>query len=262
MEPDVSWTGGLTRSRWLGRRYLFRVAGMNVPSYTAMLYLGCVFGVFAGASVAGAAGLAESRVALAAVVLLVPALAGARLLYVVQHLDQFRGDLRSVVRRSAGGSALYGGLVASIAVSVPLLYLWNIPFWGFWDAASVTMLVGLIFTRFGCLMHGCCVGRGTSGPFGVWLPDHLGVWRRRFPTPLLEAAWAAVLLGVALAVRPELPFPGALFACVVAAYAAGRLMLEPTRERDRTPNGLRANAALSIALLAAAAAVLVIGWTR
>jgi prolipoprotein diacylglyceryltransferase len=197
-----------------------------------MLYLGCVVGLFAGAAVADAEGLEASRYALVATALLVPAFAGARLWFVVQHLDLFRAEPARVWRRSGGGSSLYGGLVLGVVASVPVLALADIPFWSFWDAASVTMLVGLIFTRFGCLMNGCCAGR-------------------RLPTPLLEAGWAAIVLATALAVRPELAHPGELFAAVVAAYAAGRLVLEPTRQSPA-----RVNLVFSAALLVAAGAVL------
>lgn len=248
----------VARRTWVGRRYLFRVGGRPVASYTVTLYLGCVAGVFAGAAVASATGLDESRVAMATIGLLVPALAGARLLYVLVHLDRFRAEPRLLWRRTDGGSALYGGLILSIAVSVPVLARWHLPFWAFWDAASVTMLVGLIVTRFGCLANGCCAGRVTTGRLGLWLPGQGGRWERRIPTQLLEAGWAAVVLAGALAVRADLPFTGDLFALVVAAYATGRLLLEPLREGDGGSAGRTTNLAISAALLAAAAAILAV----
>src|SRR6266511_2880327 len=122
--------------------------------YTAMLYLGCVAGIYAGTAVAGAEGIGAARFALTAVALLPPALIGARLWFVLQHLRQFRIDPRRIWRRAQGGSALYGGLVLSVLVSVPVLQAAGLPFLRFWDAGSVTMIVGLIFTRFGCLAHG------------------------------------------------------------------------------------------------------------
>jgi len=205
---------------------------LRLPAYTAMLYIGCVAGVYAGVAVADAEGLDATRFALVTVVLLVPAFAGARLWFVLQHLERFRADPGQVWRRAQGGSSVYGGLVCGVVASIPVLALADIPFWSFWDAASVTMLVGLIFTRVGCQLNGCCAGR-------------------RLPTPLLEAAWAAIVLAGALAIRPHLAHPGELFAVVVAAYAAGRLVLEPTRESPA-----RVNLVFSAALLAAACAVL------
>jgi len=247
-------------SRWLGRRALCRVGGVEVSSYVAMLYLGCVAGVFVGAAAGAASGLDPSRFALATILLLIPAFAGARLWFVLEHLESYRRAPARIWRRREGGSALYGGLAVSFVVSVPVLAIADLPFWAFWDAASFTMLTGLIFTRFGCLANGCCTGRPTGGPLGVWLPDVEGDWRRRYPTPLLEAAWAALVLVWALVARPGLPFAGALFAGVVALYGVGRLVLEPTRESAARPRALRANLAFSAALVVAGCAVLAVGF--
>lgn len=238
----------------LAGRRVVGVGRIRVSSYVAMLYLGCVAGVYSGA--AAAEGVDPSRFVLATVGLLVPALAGARLWFVLMHLARYRAKPRRIWRRAEGGSALYGGLVLAVAVSVPVLVGAGLDFWAFWDAAAITMLVGLVFTRVGCLMHGCCAGRETTGRLGVRLPNDRGEWRRRYPAPLLEAGWALLVLAAALAIRPDASFHGAAFAVVVGAYAAGRLVLEPTREtRD-----MRGNAAVSAALVIAAGIVLVAGW--
>lgn len=251
--------GGAVLDRWAGRRYLFSWRGVDIPGYTAMLYLGCVAGVLAGATVAGSAGLERSRVALATIVLLIPALAGARLLFVVEHWSVYRREPRRIWRRSEGGAALYGGLLLSVLVSVPVLASFELPFWRFWDTASYTMLIGLIFTRVGCLMHGCCAGRATSGRLGVWLPDHHGVWQRRIPTPLLEAGWAALVLAAAALARAGAPSAGAVFLGVLAAYGAGRLLLETTRASAGS-GGSRANIAFSALLLVGGSIFLIVGW--
>jgi phosphatidylglycerol:prolipoprotein diacylglycerol transferase len=142
---------------------------------------------------------------------------------------------------------------------LPVLRLAGLPFWAFWDAAAVTMLVGLIPTRAGCLMHGCCAGRATAGPLGMWLPNDRGEWRRRFPTPILEGAWAAVVLALALAARSSLTSSGALFALIAGGYAAGRLLLEPTRESSDRKQLSSANLAFSALLVAAA---ILLAWGR
>jgi prolipoprotein diacylglyceryltransferase len=224
-----------------------------------MLYLGCVAGVFIGAAVAGSYGLQQSSVALAMIILLIPALAGARLWFVVEHWSVYRREPRRIWRRSEGGSALYGGLLLSLAISVPLLALFEIPYWTFWDAASFTMLVGLVFTRVGCLMNGCCAGRATSSALGIWLPDHHGVWERRIPTPLLEAGLAALVLAGAAPLSTDRPFAGAVFVGVVTAYGAGRLLLEPTRA-DAATRGSRANVVASALLLAGGAVAFIALW--
>ena len=246
--------------RLAGRRYLVRWRGLEVSSYLAMLYLGCVVGVFVGAAVSGSYGLGESRAALALIILLVPALAGSRIWFVLEHWSVYRREPRRIWRRSEGGSALYGGLLLSLAVSVPLLSVLEIPYWTFWDAASFTMLIGVVFTRVGCLMNGCCAGRATRGWWGIRLPDLNGVWERRIPTPLLEAGWATLVLVGAGLVSPDRPFAGAVLIYVLAAYGAGRLLLELTRAAAGT-RGSWANVVASGLLLAGAATAFLAHWS-
>jgi Prolipoprotein diacylglyceryl transferase/Concanavalin A-like lectin/glucanases superfamily len=82
--------------------------------------------------------------------------------------------LSRIWRRSEGGMAMYGGLIVTVPLSFPLLRAMQLPFGEFWDAATVTILLGMVFTRIGCLLNGCCAGRPTSAWLGLNLPDHRG----------------------------------------------------------------------------------------
>ncbi len=196
-----------------------------------MLYLGLVGGVMAGDVAAHAAGINAFRAYVALIILSAPALMGARLLHVVLHWQLYRKDLRRIWSRGEGGAAQYGAILFVLPISMPLLAALRLPLGAFWDVATVTILVTMILGRIGCLMHGCCAGRSSESWVSMHLPDHLGVWERRIPTQILEAAWAAVLLMSAMALWRWMPFPGALFLAVTAGYAMGRLLLESLREQ-------------------------------
>ena len=153
----------MRRPRLLGRKSL-RVGRFRVSSYAAMLYVGFVLGVALGLF---ACGLDAARFCAATLLLLVPALLGGRLWFLLGH-PEIRS--RSLDLQS-GGAGLYGGLILSFVLSWPVLRLLGLPFWRFWDGAAVVLLTGMTVTRVGCLMTGCCSGRETRGPLGVWLPD-------------------------------------------------------------------------------------------
>ncbi len=240
------------------RRVLFRWNGITVNSYPAMLYIGLVTGVVAGNYAANVMSLAADRVFIATFALIIPALAGARLLYVATHWDRYRNDHSQIWNRSQGGAAQYGGLALAVPVSVPLLSALQLPFGAFWDIASITMLVGMIFTRVGCLMNGCCAGRPSDVWGSMYLPNHLGVWAKRVPAQILEAAWASALLAGSLLVWPRLPFQGALFVVVVAGYASGRLFLESTRDSRFPGQSFTINHGISLLLIALSIATLAV----
>jgi phosphatidylglycerol:prolipoprotein diacylglycerol transferase len=231
------------------RRVLFRWGSVTVDSYPAMLYLGIVFGIYAQQHAARLIHLDPARTLTATLLLLPPALIGARLLFVISRWRAYRREPRRMWRLSDGGAAMYGGLLLAVPLSVPLLAILRIPFGAFWDTASFTMLIGMIVTRAGCFLNGCCAGRPTRGWLGLNLPNHHGVWRRRIPTQLLEAAWGLALLAGAVTIWGLLPFPGALLLYTLAAYGAGRIVLESAREEQDRVAGLGLHRTLSTAFV-------------
>jgi phosphatidylglycerol:prolipoprotein diacylglycerol transferase len=243
------------------RPILFQWRSITVWSYPAMLYVGLVLGVMAGNLAAHAAHLDALRVYIATLILIVPALAGARLLYVVAEWPMYRENLGRIWDRKEGGYILYGGLPLALMASVPLLRILHLSLPAFGDVAIFTILVGMCFGRIGCLMNGCCAGR-TSRSWGMYLPNPAGVREKRIPTQLLEAAWAAVLLIFAVAVRSSSPFPGALFLMICLGYAAGRLGMEFFRERRQTSPGFSIAHVVSLLITFVSISALTIYWRR
>jgi phosphatidylglycerol:prolipoprotein diacylglycerol transferase len=211
------------------RPLLFEWRGVRIWSYPACFCLGVVLGVIAQNAAANAAGLNSARVYAATLLLLPVALAGARLLHVASHWPAFRRDPRRIWRRSEGGMAMYGGLPCMLLGSLPLLAWLRVPFWRFWDVSVFCILVGMMFTRIGCLLNGCCCGRPAAGPLALWLPDERGLWQRRVPTQLLEAGVAALLLAVAVAIGPATYTSGTLFLLILGGYGLARMALHPLR---------------------------------
>lgn len=204
---------------------------MEVPSYTALLYLGLVAGIVAGNLAAHRAGFDTARVLIAQLILIPFALVGARVLYVTLHWRRYRGRPDLVLRGSRGGADLIGGLPVALLLSLPLLGLVGLPFWSFWDVTTFTILVGMLFGRFGCLLHGCCCGRETAGPLGLDMANVEGVVCRRIPTQLLEMGWVLSVLLVSIWLQPRIDFAGGLSLLALGAYALGRSVLDPLRER-------------------------------
>jgi prolipoprotein diacylglyceryltransferase len=242
------------------RRVLFRWRGITVWSYPAMLYLGLLFGVAAGNVAAHAAGLDALHVWVATILLIIPALIGARLLFVASEWRYYRRHPQKIWARSEGGFMMYGAVPVMLLCSAPLLRVLHIGFGAFWDVSTFTILVGMIFTRAGCLLNGCCGGRETHGWFGVRLPNTHGVWQRRIPTQMLEATSALVLLGVAVSMWGRTPFPGALFLLIILSYAGARLVLELARERANSGRQFRVAYALSVIFVVVSISVLAMRW--
>jgi phosphatidylglycerol:prolipoprotein diacylglycerol transferase len=244
------------------RPTLFHWRGHTLHSYPALLYVGLVLGVFADNLASHAARINSLRTFAATLILIPCGLLGARLAYVAAHWSRYRRqNLRQIWNRNQGGAGHYGGLAVGLLFSVPLLKVFHVPLGAFWDAAVFGLLFLLFFGRIGCLLHGCCCGRSYQGWGSAYLPDHQGQWRRRFPTQLLEIAWAAVLLLTASALWPRMLFPGALFLAMASLYAFGRIFLLATRE-ELEESRLLAHYVFSLLLLVASLSTLTVRWPK
>src|SRR5262245_12379329 len=113
-------------------RVLFRWRGVPVYGYPAMLSVGIMVGSIVTNYVAHLAGARAGRIYVATLLLLGPALIGARMLHVAAHWRTYRRDPARIWRRSDGGASLYGGLLVALMLSPPLLWLLDLPFWAFW----------------------------------------------------------------------------------------------------------------------------------
>jgi phosphatidylglycerol---prolipoprotein diacylglyceryl transferase len=240
------------------RPILIEWRGYRVFSYPAMLYIGTVLGVFAGNRAAHASGLDAFRVWVATLILFTAALAGARLLFVTVQWCRYRRSVQ-ILDRNKGGAAQYGGLLVALPLSWPLLALLRVPFAEFWDIAIITILVGMMFTRIGCLLNGCCAGREMR-TFGVMLTNTRGECRRRVPTQILESALALTLLTLGLRMWTVLPAPGGLFLLLAGGYALGRLLLETLREHAPGTPAFNIQHALSAGIAVASFTTLAMLW--
>ncbi len=240
------------------RHPLHRWEGMRVHSYVCMLYFGAVSGILVGTHWADLHGLPAPRVFVAMLLLFPAALMGARLLFVVFHWGVFRHDPARIWRTTEGGAALYGGLICAFLLSLPLLWALALPFGAFWDAVAIAMLVGMVFTRTGCWLQGCCAGRPSQSFMAFRSPNAQGVWCRRLPFPLFEAGLAAIILTVAIQYLGKAPIGGSLFLGSLALYGTGRWMLEPTRERVDRVGGWSLHRMISAVLVGLAAAAFLV----
>jgi phosphatidylglycerol:prolipoprotein diacylglycerol transferase len=234
--------------------------GVRIYSYPAMLYLGMVLGFIVGNYVANVAGLDSARVLVAMLVLTVVGLVGARLLHVLIHSRFYRRNPDQVWDRSRGGAAQLGGLLLILPTSIPLLHALEIPLARFWDVGIFTALIGMIFAKIGCALHGCCGGRPTEHWLALYSPNHCGVWCRRIPSQLLEAGVAGLLLLMAIGLWDRLPFPGAVFLAAAGVYAPARYALQGTREVQDRVGVVNVQKTLAIALGICALAGLLAGW--
>jgi len=173
---------------------------------------------------------------------MVGGLAGARILYVLQHWSEFRGDLIEVIRIDHGGLVFYGGFLGAVFFTVGIC-AWKA--WSFRRVADLfapALALGHAFGRIGCLLNGCCFGRPWPGPLALryppdssvlfvqvqkgWLPGGAQACLPVFPIQFVAALFNVGLCVVLLRAEKHLRAPGQLFGLYLMLYATGRFVME------------------------------------
>src|SRR5262245_6065890 len=92
-------------------------------------------------------------------------IAGARILYVLLDLNEFRGNWWEVFQVWTGGISVHGAIVSGS------LYLWwycwrhKLDFLEFADICAPAFALGYSIGRIGCFLNGCCYGYACSLPW-------------------------------------------------------------------------------------------------
>ena len=187
---------------------------------------------------------------------LVAAVLGSRLLYVLVYRSDFVGaGLLSYLKIWEGGMIFYGGAIGAILVGLWYVRRKGCSAWSVLDIVSPAAALGHAFGRVGCFLNGCCWGKRCSLPWAVRFPKHLdksgdifgspafkdhllrGYVNRAetlslevHPTQLYSVLFLVILFFVLLWLLKRRKFVGAVFCQYIIIYGCYRFLVEFIRD--------------------------------
>jgi phosphatidylglycerol:prolipoprotein diacylglycerol transferase len=199
-----------------------------------MLAVAFLFGTWLALREARRLHLDEDKLVTVILVALVAGVLGARMLYVLEHVSEFRREWGSVLALWQGGLTLYGGLVAGVFGGLVTARRLGLPMWVVADAVTPSIAIGSAFGRVGCFLNGCCYGRPTRLPWGVsFPPDSFAGLEfgnaKIHPSQLYFALAGLALFVVTWVLRRRASLPGTLFWTFLMLFALVRIPLDFTR---------------------------------
>lgn len=178
---------------------------------------------------------------------------GARAYYVFFSWDYYRDNPAEIVRIWEGGIAVYGGIIAGLAVALVFCRVKGISFLRFADLCAPGVALGQCIGRWGNFVNGEAHGGETGLPWGMSINGSAPV----HPTFLYESLWSLAGLALLLAVLrlSKSSAPGFAFFSYLAWYGAGRFFIEGLRTDSLyTASGLRASQIVAVICVAVGAA--------
>lgn len=219
---------------------LFRIGPLAVHSYGLMLALSFLVGTYLATWRGRRLGLAPARMMDLAVYLMLSSAAGARLLYVVPHWEEFSGHPWDVINPfqnggvGIGGLTLYGGLISAVVVGIWFARRHRMPVWRVTDTMSPAIALGIFLTRIGCFLNGCCFGKPSSVPWAVVFPRSSAAGSMFPNTPIHPAQlyasfYGLAIFGILLSLERFKRFDGFTFWSFILLYSVARFGVDFVR---------------------------------
>lgn len=213
---------------------LLNLGPLHIRSYGLMMAVAFLVGTWLGLVEARRRGLDEDKLVNVILITLVASILGARLLYVMEHLQEFRREWGSVFALWQGGLTLYGGLTAGVFAGLLAARRFGLPMWLVADALTPSLALGTMFGRVGCFLNGCCYGKPTLLPWGVHFPHDSFAYLEFGDTPVHPSQLYNALVGLVLFAalwftRKRFRVPGVMFWSFIILFGLVRLPIDMTR---------------------------------
>jgi phosphatidylglycerol:prolipoprotein diacylglycerol transferase len=239
---------------------LIEIGRLRIYSYGFMLAASFWIGILLAARRARARGVDPVRIYDLSIILILAAVVGSRVLYILTHRSDYRSVL-DVVALWQGGATFYGGFALALAGAVVYLRRSKLSFLLVADICAPSIALGESLTRIGCFLSGCCFGAPTGSALGVVFPPDCPAGYHAHgvalhPTQLYSSVFTLALAVALLLADRRRPFTGFTFSLLCVLYGAGRFTIDIFRYYEpssRIAGGLAVSQAASVALAAAGA---------
>ena len=197
------------------------------------------------------------------------AILGARVMYIVEHWTaEFAGRPSAIFRLDLGGLVYYGGFIGALIPYIVYAVWHRKSFFEMGDVSAAVLPLGQAFGRLGCFMHGCCFGKHTDAWLGVSFPQRAPAWWDQLnaglisekaskslpviPTQLIESAATLALFALLFTLYPKhYKRRGLISGLYLIGYAVLRFGIEYLRGDPRAAVGpFSISQAISIAIFA------------
>lgn len=243
---------------------LFRIGPLTINSYGIMLALAFIMGIFLAIKKAEKKGIDSNTIVNLAFIVMISAIVGSRLFYVLFHLSEFKGrwiytflPIQPDGTIGLGGLIFLGGFIGALLSGAIYVYRKELSFWKVVDSVAPSLALGLFFGRIGCFLNGCCYGKACDLPWGVGFPSDSPAGYQMgntpiHPTQLYSSAYSLIIFAILMLLDKKKHFDGFLFGVFLVLYGVSRFIVDFFRFYESQMfliDGIGFNQLLSLLLL-------------
>lgn len=217
---------------------LFKIGWFEAHSYGLMLMVSFLLGIYFAVYRAKKAGIDPNHIVDLSIILIVSGIVGARGMYVLFHLEEFRGRWLNTINPfqddgSVGiaGLTVLGGILLSIASSIVFLKRRKLDILSVLNVMSPSLALGFVITRIGCFLNGCCFGTESTLSWSIVFPANspagfMFPGQSIHPAQLYASFAAAVNLAILLVIEKLTYFKNKTFFSFLILYGISRFTVD------------------------------------
>ena len=215
---------------------LFSIGPLTIHTYGLFVAIGFFVGLVVTVRIGRSEGIAPQQIIDMGFVMILSALIGSRLLYILMNASYYRHEPLGIFKIWQGGLVFSGGIIGVILVMVWYGKRYDLSLWKAGDLWAPAAAVGQGIGRIGCFMAGCCYGRPTDLEWGVVFthPHSLAPLNVPLhPTQIYSSMGGLIIFFVLLLIHSKKRFDGQVFLWFLILHSGARLVLEHFRGDDR-----------------------------
>lgn len=208
--------------------------GFNIYSYGVMVALGFALGILWTTREAKRVGVSQDLVVDLAFYLIVAAIVGSRILFIIVEWRDYVADPLKILRIWEGGLVFYGGLLGALLIGYWYVRKYKLSYFSLGDLFLPAVALGHSIGRLGCFLAGCCYGKFCTIPWiAVSFPNKPFTIAPAdlplYPTQLIESAMEFLLFLGLVWISRRKKFEGQVLLLYVIGYAITRSVIEILR---------------------------------
>jgi len=208
----------------------------KIFTYGLLVATGFLVAILLASSRAEKEGLDSQKVLDLCFYVMVSALLGARLLYVIVEYRYFMDSPLEIFKFWKGGLVFYGGLILGVLISLWYLKRNQMPMWKTADLLAPSIALGQSIGRWGCFFAGCCYGKKTDVAWGITFTDPRSLAPLEIslhPTQVYLSLNAVFIFIFLMWLSKRKLFDGQILWSYGILYSIGRFLIEYFRGDDR-----------------------------
>lgn len=218
----------------------FELGPITLRWYGLLITGALLLGITLAQNLGRRRGIDPDRIGDLAIWLVIGALPGARLYYVLFEWDRYADRPLSALAIWQGGIAIHGAILGGMLATLLFARRYRLSFWQLADVVAPALILGQAIGRWGNFFNSEAFGSPTDLPWRVFIPPAqrppgLADVAYYHPTFLYESLWNLGVLGLVLWLffwglrHPRRLKPGTIFLVYFATYSLGRLWIEGLR---------------------------------